>query len=258
MTGFTRTTAPLAFVAALGWGAAACGGGSTTGPTTNPPATGVTLASLAPAPATTAGCGPVQITATLSGAAPAAGATVTLTSGSAAVAVQNITIAGGATTGSAPVTPQTATASTPVTITGTLAAGTGTAASSQSTTVTLGPPFANFSVNGTARGADACQLQNSGGQVDCTFNGATSVGAARWSWAWDVGPNSGAADTTTPTLQPTTGCGLFTNAPVQGTTGNTFVQMIVRLTVQDAGGTRSCVTRNANVRVFSGGFCGGF
>ncbi len=243
-------------------GAVACGGSGPNDPDPPPPPpqTLVSLASLAATPATTIGCGTTTITATLTGAAPAGGATVTLTSGSSAALTvpPSIVIAANATSGTATATPVAATGPTPVTVTGALAAGTGLSASTQATTVTLGPPLANFSVSGTARGTDACQLRNSGGQVDCTFNGTGSTGASRWTWTWDVGPNSGTVDSNTPTFQPTTGCSLFSNAPVQGTPGNTFLQMIVRLTVRDATNAQSCVTRNANVRVFSGGFCGGF
>ena len=253
--------ASIVGVAVLCSVAVACGGGNgQTGPTP-PPATGVTLASLTLNPSTATGCGSSQITATLSGAAPIGGATVTLSSGNAAVlgVPASLSIAAGATSGTATATPGTVTASTAVTITGALVAASGTTGSTQTASLTLGPPIANFSVTGTARGADACQLRNSAGQVDCTFNGAASVGASRWRWEWVVGPNPGGpTETTTPTFQPTTGCSLFANAPVGGTTGNSFLQMVVRLNVLDATGTRSCVTQNANVRVFSGGNCGGF
>jgi hypothetical protein len=242
-------------------GVAACGGGgSQTGPTPPPTPTGVTLTSLTLNPSTATGCTPSQITATLSGAAPAGGATVTLTSGNttAVTVPASIAIAAGATSGTATATPATVTAATAVSISGALVASAGTSASTQSASLNLGPPIANFSVSGTARGSNACQLLNPGGQVDCTFNGAASTGASRWSWTWLVGPNQGTGESTSPTFQPTTGCGLFANAPVMGTTGNTFLQMIVRLTVLDATSARSCVTQNVDVRVFSNGNCGGF
>ena len=243
--------------------AVACGGAgnSQTGPTP-PPATGVTLTSLTVTPSTTAGCSTAQITATLSGAAPAGGAAVALTVApattppSVSIAPATITIAAGATSGTATLTPTAVPAPPTFTISGTLPAGTGLTASWQSTTMTMAAPIAAFTVNGPARGADACQITNSSGNLlDCTFNGGSATGASTWDWEWQIGGTTRVASgRTTPTLQPdTSGCGFF-GSPAQGS----LVQLQVRLVVRDAAGARSCVRENVNVRVFSGGFCGGF
>lgn len=259
-------TAVAVMTTALVVTVAACGGGSGNGDGNRSGMTGstttVSLTSIVTAPTSVSGCGTTQVTATLSGPAPSGGVGVALSASPNVLAPASITIAAGASSGSTTVaqsitTPATAPAT--VAITGSTTAASGVAASSQVGMLSLAAPIAAFTVSGTARGADACQITNASGQFDCTFNGSTSSGASRWTWSWTVGPASGGPqDTTTPTFQPTTACGLFTGATVMGSPGNTFVQMVVNLTVRDVGNTQSCGRQNGNVRVFSGGFCGGF
>jgi hypothetical protein len=266
MTGHRHERLRRAGVAALCSVLVGCGGGgggnTQTGPTPAPPVAGVSLTSLTVTPSTATGCGTVQITATLSGAAPAGGAAVALalapatTPPSASIAPVTIAIAAGATSGTATLTPTAVPTPPTFTVSGTLAAGPGLTASAQSATVTMAAPIAAFTVSGLARGADACQITNSSGNLlDCTFNGGNATGATTWDWEWQIGGTTRTAPgRTTPTLQPDTGgCGFF-GSPAQGS----LVQMQVRLVVRDAASVRSCVRQNVNVRVFSGGFCGGF
>lgn len=258
----------LVFLAPLLGSFLACGGGGT-GPTPPPPPppppppVTVSLTALSVTPQSVAGCGPAQLTATLSGAAPSGGATVMVTAApQASLTVSNITIAAGATTGNAAVTqPTSPTASTvaaptAVTLTGNLAAGTGLSASTQTATLNLAAPIAAFTVSRTAGGttiADECQVTNSTGSgLDCTFNGGGSTGATLWDWAWQIGGTTRTATgRPTPTLQPDTGnCGFFNATGGQ-------VMMRVRLEVRDAASNKSCLRESLNVRVRSGGNCGG-
>jgi hypothetical protein len=87
-------------------------------PGTPPPPGPVTLSSLAISPTSVTGGTPSSATVTLSGAAPAGGAVVALSSsGSAASVPANVTVPAGATTASFSITTSSVTSSTPVTIT---------------------------------------------------------------------------------------------------------------------------------------------
>lgn len=280
MTRHRHQATALAMVLIAALGATACGGGGSGGGGGGGGGGGmmggtttVSLASVSTNPTTVNGCGTSQVTATLSGPAPSGGVPVSLTAsptGSVVFSSNTITIPAGATTGTATVSqPQPTalndpsgpvTAPATVTVTGTTAAASGIAASSQVGMMSLAAPIALFTVSrtsGSTTTADTCQITNSSGNaLDCTFNGSTSTNASVWSWEWQIGGTTRtASNRNTPTLaQPDTGgCGFF-GSPTPGSQ----VQMQVRLTVRDTAGATSCVRRNLNVRVLSGGFCGGF
>ena len=88
----------------------------------------VTLSSLALNPSSVSGGSPSQGTVTLSGAAPAGGAAVTVSSGGSAASVPTtVTVPAGATTASFAITTSSVTSSTPVTITASFGGATRTA-----------------------------------------------------------------------------------------------------------------------------------
>ena len=126
--------------------------------------------------------------------------------------------------------------------------------------VAADPPVARFTVSGP-RGVDACQIiVDSGGNLDCTFDGSASTGGSggavvAWTWRFDVGTNSGGPVTDDdPTLTPQPGCGFFSDKPDD--VGPGFVQMIVTLEVRNAAGAVSAEVRNQNVRLFHQNQCG--
>lgn len=235
-------------------GACGGGGGGDTGPTPPPPAA-ATLASLSVNPATVVGGSASTVTATLSAAAPAAGASVTLSSNSATVAVPGtIAIAAGGTSGTAQATTTAVNTSATATITGVFGGAT------QTTNLVVDPPpvVARFTVNSPTRGADACQLSNNA-PPDCVLDGSASSGAGnivRWTWRFTVGPDSEEQQTTTPTTRPSASCTLFTREPATTADGQTFIQMRVQLIVRDAAGRDSTPLINNNVRVFPQRTCG--
>ena len=122
-------------------------------------------------------------------------------------------------------------------------------------------PTAQFSVSGPG-GNDTCRIiKGSGGDLDCTFNGAASTGGSggavtAWIWRYDVGTNSaGPITENDPTHTPINLCGFLANKPnQQGSTGS--VQMIVKLQVRNAAGTTSAELRNSNVSLFPQQECG--
>ena len=120
-------------------------------------------------------------------------------------------------------------------------------------------PVARFTVSGPG-GTDVCRIiENSGGDLDCTFNGSASTGGAsavtQWIWRFDVGANSaGPITRDEPTLSPRDQCGFFQDTPEPNASG--FVQMVVKLQVRNAAGVLSAEARNNNVRLFPRGQCG--
>lgn len=235
-------------------GLACGGGGGGTGPTP-PPGPAVTLASLSVNPSTVVGGSPATVTATLSAAAPAAGASVTLASSNSAVTVPgSIAIAAGSTSGTAQATTSAVTASASATITGSFGG------TSQTANLVVDPPavVARFTVTSPARGADACQL-SANAPPDCVLDGSASSGAGsivRWTWRFTVGPDSEDQVTTVPTTRPSASCALFSREPATTAGGQTFIQMRIQLIVRDAAGRDSAPAVNNNVRVFPQQTCG--
>jgi hypothetical protein len=187
---------------------------------------------------TVAPCGSAA-TVGLSSSNPAAVSVPASVSVSADVTNANFTVTAGAVT-----------SQTTATITGTLGA-------SMTGNVTVTPVLAAiFTVNSTARGADACMVQ-ADTTMECVFNGTGSAntGATSWAWSYTVAGTTiqiAASSTQTVTNPGTNGCALFT-----GVTDKTvsFVNMPVTLTVTRTGGTASAT--NNNVRVFPrNGTCG--
>jgi hypothetical protein len=124
-------------------------------------------------------------------------------------------------------------------------------------------PVARFTVSGPG-GSNVCRIiPNSGGDIDCTFDGSASTGGTggainRWTWRYDVGANSRLPiNENDPIHNPNPGCGFFadkTGLTPQG--GTAFVQMIVKLVVRNTAGTESAEERNSNVRLFPQNQCG--
>lgn len=120
--------------------------------------------------------------------------------------------------------------------------------------------IARFVVS-NAIAADQCRIvEGSGGRLDCTFNGAASLGSpTSWSWSGEVANQVfSSGPQTAPTFSPNPGCGFFTmndvnKQPQIGTTGS--VQIIVRLTVSKTGSVSETVA-NQNVRLFPQRQCG--
>ena len=241
--------------------AMACGGSSSPSPPNNPPPPATaSLTGVAVNPPSVTGGTPSQGTVTLSAAAPAAGSTVTLTSGNTAAASvpASITIPSGATSGTFAVSTQAVTASTPVTITASMGGATQTA------TLTVTPPappalVANFVVTSASRGSNACVLASGGNEIDCEFDARTSTGTiTEYRWEYLVGAARDDQNTPNPVLRPRAGCGFLGGQQPTTSGGVTFIQMEVRLRVVGPGGELSAERRNTDVRLFPNGNCYGF
>jgi hypothetical protein len=241
-----------------------CGGDD--GPTpptpvpTPPPPPATTLSALSLNPASMQGGGTSQGTATISAAASAGGAVVTLSSNNAAATVPaNVTVAAGATTGTFSVSTTAVTTQTSVTITG---AHGGVNQTATLTLMPAGPPpppplAAAFSVRSTNRGADACVIVDGGNALDCEFDARASTGSpTAYQWTYFVGKNMGRHGSSDPITRPQAGCNFLRDQDSTTVNGVQFVQMEVRLQVQDSRGNLSPEVRNLNVRMFPNNLCG--
>ncbi|MGE0593581.1 MAG: hypothetical protein AB7G23_06150 [Vicinamibacterales bacterium] len=256
-----RATRPVtALVLGLALGLVACSGGSVSTPTMPTPGTDVglpTIASLTLVPATTVGGTAVQATVALTGPAPTGGSTVTVfASNSAAVIPSSVIIPAGAPAATFTVNTTAVTAQVPITITVSYLT------SQRIATLTVTPPAApvltaSFRVTSSSRGADACVIVGDDSQLDCTFDGSASTGGVRtWRWTYFIGVKQDSSTSSDPVTRPAGGCGFLGGQESTNQGGVQFVQMEVRLAVEDAQGNVSNQAVNRNVRMFPNGKCG--
>jgi hypothetical protein len=212
-----------------------------------------------------------QGTVTLS-SAPTVGTAVTLTSNSGAATVPgSVTVNSGATTAAFSVATNLVSASTPVTITGSL---NGT----QSATLTVTPAVKavmtvkslvqarrksggsqTVPIDGKGPGAlDTCPLENvnNNPQLQCEFDGGPSTSPnpiVNYHWTWRTGNKQDSQSNKEAKFQPkVSDCGFFGGQSV----GNAQqLQMVVELEITDSAGAKSQVM-NQNVAIFPAGLCG--
>jgi hypothetical protein len=241
----------------------ACGGSSSpSGPSggggTTPPVATAAIASLTLSPASLTGAGASTGTVTVNPAAGTGGAVVTLSSSSTSVTVPaSVTVAQGAASATFTATAAAVSAATTVTISAALG-GTQTA---QLALSPAGPTLnASFVVTSSSRGSDACAITpgSNGNQIDCEFDARASTGPpTEYRWTYSVGTaqrshTSGEAQT-----RPQTGCNFFGGqTPVLVNNVPQYIQMEVRLRVQDSRGNLSSEVVNRNVRFFPNNQCG--
>ena len=225
-------------------------------PTATPPPPPVaevaSLASLTLNPSTTGSQSSPEGTVTLTAAAPAGGAVVTLFSANRDIArvPANVTVAAGATSNTFRIETTTVAASATVSIEATYAGVTRTAP-----LTVLAPTIeARFTVTSNSRGTDACDIINSDGEIDCVLNASGSSGfVATYHWTLRVGGSD--VSFTTPdnqaTVTPSTRCSLMGN----GTSQDGRIQLEVSLQVEDRAGNRSGTARQS-VSVHHNNRCG--
>lgn len=136
-------------------------------------------------------------TVTLSAAAPAGNASVSLSSGNTDVArvPANVSVIAGQTAATFTIDTSTVGTSTPVTIFATYANVNRTAV------VTVTPPTLEprFTVLSIAKGADLCEISNGDGDLDCRFDATTSQGSIeQYFWTFKVKDVTLTKNTTSP------------------------------------------------------------
>jgi hypothetical protein len=217
-----------------------------------PPAEPAALASLSLEPSTIASQGNPIGTVTLTAAAPAEGAVVSLSSGNTEVArvPGTVTIAAGATSNTFRIETSTVSSASLVTIIATYAGQTRTAP-----LTVLAPALEpRFTVRSNNRGDDTCDIVDANGAIDCEFNASTSSGfVARYLWTMRLGGTefSFTAQDNQAVVTPMTTCGFLGN----GTAEDGKLVIEVTLQLEDRSGNRSGTARRT-ISVFHNSRCG--
>ncbi len=257
--------APL-LVAQCGGGAGTIAGTSPTSttppspspsPTGTPPAPGNQTSSLSLTPSSIQGQGQPQGLVTLSVTAPAGGAVVSVVSSNTTVArvPSTVTVPAGARSATFVVDTSTVQAPTSVTITASYAGGTMTAA------LTVTPPaaVASFVVRSRTRGAGACVMEENTQELDCVLDGSASQGFLdAWVWTYSTATSQlgHTARDAISNPQISTKCAFLQTATGgDDPNGDRYLRIEVALQVQDKGGTRSAIVRQA-VKLYPNRQCG--
>jgi hypothetical protein len=192
-------------------------------------------------------------TVTLTGAAPAGGAVVSLSGGDPVTVPMSVSVPAGS--GSATFT--IATRAVGGTIPATIGASYGGVSASVMLSVTR-PTIAtaNFGVGGPT-GTDTCTLTNGGTMIDCTFNGSTSTAPGTitaWDWSYGVATTFMQTTTGPQLMMPAANCGLLPPPPLPA--GVSWFTMVVTLQIHDNLGNVSAVAMDTGVRLFPQNVCG--
>lgn len=193
-------------------------------------------------------------TATLTAAAPAGGAVVTLTAGDPLTVPASVTVAAGATSA----TFNVATRLVGGTIAGTVTAAYGGASASAGLSVTKPTvATASFGVTGPTE-TETCTLSNSGNTLNCTFNGSTSTAPGNivaYDWSYRVATTITQTTSGPQLTNPAVNCSWLPPPPLPAT-GNQWLTLIVTLTIHDDQGNVSAVVTDNGARLFPQGNCG--
>ena len=214
----------------------------------------VALASVTLAQSTVVGGDSVTATATLTGAAPAGGASVSLTGSDPVSVPASVTVL----TGFSSATFTVQTRAVGGTIAATVAGAYGGV--SASTVLSITRPTvatASFGVTGPTE-SDTCVLTNAGATLNCTFNGSTSSAPGTivaWDWSYTVGTTLSQTTTGAVLTQVAVSCSWLPPPPFAA--GVTWLPLTVTLTVHDSLGNVSArAINNGGARLFPNGSCG--
>lgn len=220
-------------------------------PTPPPPAAPAELSDVTLNPASVEGQGTPIGTVTLTAAAPAGGAVVTLESGNPEVAKvpASVTVAAGATSATFNVDTSTVPVQRDLSI---IARYNGV---TKLAVLTVRAPalIPRFNVTSPSRGNSACSIANAAGAIDCQFETSQSSGfIASYLWTLKVGNTETNFTTSNATYSPLTVCANVSGGTVSqaGT-----VAMTVTLVLEDRSGNRSSPS-SVGVALTPSGFCG--
>lgn len=242
-----------------------CGGSPTspsgppatsTPPTTQPPAPAPALASLTLTPPTVVGGESAAATVTLTMAAQAGGASVSLSGGDPANVPTSILVPAGSMSATFMISTRVVGGTIPATITASYGGGSASAVLSVTKPTVA---TARFGVTGPNQ-SDTCAMADSGNAINCIFNGETSTAPGNivaFDWTFGVpGVLQRFSHTTTgPVLNmPAVDCSLLPAPPMP--VGSTWITLVVTLKVHDDLGNVSDIATNDHVRLFPDGTCG--
>jgi hypothetical protein len=237
------------------------GSGSPGQPTTTAPAvpavpsnSTVAISSIGLSATGVVGGNAVTGTATLTGAAPAGGAMVTLSGGDPVSVQPTVTVPAG----SAAATFMVSTRAVAGTIASTISGAYGGASASAVLSVMPFVPtmaIANFGITGTSI-TDTCALINNGNSLDCFFDGSTSTAPGAivaWDWSYTVATTISQTTSGPRLAVPAASCALVPMPPLPA--GAASFTMIVKLKIHDSLGNVSAEAVNS-ARLLPQGACG--
>ncbi len=232
---------------------ASLNGSSSQSPMLTVTARPVALSSISLSASSVVGGDSVIGTVTLTAAAPAGGAVVSLSGGDPVTVPESVIVPAG----SASATFTISTRSVGGRITGTVSGFYGGASASAVLSVTRPTvATASFGVAGATE-TDTCTLANNGDTLNCTFNGSTSTAPGTiiaWDWSYSVATTF-AQTTSGPVLtMPSVNCSLLPSPPLPA--GVSWFPMIVTLKVHDDLGNVSAEMTNRGARLLPLGLCG--
>jgi len=214
---------------------------------------GAALASLTLSAPSVVGGQTVNAAATLTAAAPAGGAVVSLSSADPATVPPSVTVPAGATTTAFTILTRAVGGTIAATISGSYGGGSASATLSVTRPTTA---TASFGVSGPHE-TDTCVVVDNGNAIDCTFNGSTSMAPGTIvAWDWTYGSATTRAQTTTGPLlaRPAFNCGMLPPPPLPA--DGTPLTMTVTLKIHDDAGNVSAAAAETGVRVLPQGSCG--
>jgi hypothetical protein len=232
---------------------ASLNGSSSQSPTLTVTGQRVALSAISLSTSSVVGGNTVTGTVTLTAAAPAGGAVVSLSAGDPVTVPSSVTVPAG----SANATFTISTRAVGGTISGTISGSYGGASASAVLSVTRPTvATASFGVTGPTA-TDTCTLVNNGNTLNCTFNGSTSTAPGNiiaWDWSYSVATTF-AQTTSGPQLtMPSVNCSLLPPPPLPP--GDPWFTMTVKLKVHDDLGNVSAEVANSGVRLLPQGVCG--
>jgi hypothetical protein len=196
-------------------------------------------------------------TVTLTSAATSGGVTVDLSTSNRDVArpaVSSVTVPSGSTSATFRIETTTVADSSDVQLTARYLS----VAINQILRVTIPPPVARFTVTGSAKGENNCVITNGDADLDCHTDASTSGGFPRfYRWTYSIGSttNTDVKTDKMADIEIKDKCDFFKDRSPSTDNNDKYLNMDVRLVIEDNEGTNSTPTTRT-VRVFVNGFCG--
>jgi len=210
------------------------------------------LSSISLSASTVVGGQFVTGTATLTGAAPAGGAVVSLSGGDPLTVPASVTVPPGSASATFTVTTRAVGGTTAGTITGSY----GGASASAGLSVTLPTTAAaNFGVSGPTE-SETCEMANGGSTLNCTFDGTTSTAPGTivaYDWSYTLATTFTQTTSGPRLTQPVVNCSLMPAPPLAA--GSQWFTMSVTLRIHDSLGNTAEATDHG-VRLLPHGVCG--
>jgi hypothetical protein len=213
----------------------------------------VALASISVGASSVIGGHTVNGVVTLTAAAPAGGAVVSLSGADPITVPASVTVQTGSTTATFTISTRAVGGTISSTVTGSYG---GTSASATLSVTRPTVATASFGVSGPSQ-TDTCTMADNGNTINCTFDGSTSTAPGTivaWDWSYSVATTF-AQTTPGPQLtRPAVNCGLMPSPPLPA--GVSWFTMSVTLKIHDNLGNVSAEVTNGDIRLLPQGVCG--